>query len=204
MGVKPAAQKLHKPPTRFAVDITNSPHFYTSFLHTFRTSKWTFDLLQASYTLFRSQNRLSELFKHPTRFEWVKTDSPNFYKSFFTPCVREKWLSVLLQASYTLCGSQNRPPNMYKLPSVFALVKPPTRFTEVQTHSPMFYKPPTRFADVRTISLNFYKPPTCFAEVVIDFAIFCKPPTRFTEVKGTHRTSSSLPYTLCGSQNWFS
>ena len=77
------------------------------------------NLLQASYTLYESQNEPNSenFFKLPACFEAVKTYSPNIYKPP-TPLAVLKIdppkfyklpsLFELLRASYTFCCSQNR------------------------------------------------------------------------------------------------
>ena len=65
----------------------------TSLLHGLRKSKPTLDILQASYTLFESQNDMSELLQ-----------------ASYTRCGRQNGLSDLLQTSYTLHESQSPTP----------------------------------------------------------------------------------------------
>ena len=197
-------------------------------LHVCNSQNPLSEVLQASYTLFGSQNRLSEhqaplmLFVNE---KWLSKASQVQGLTTFLKTVRQchtlreskqihKTSTNLLHTFTHFVVVKTDSLNIYKLPSVFALVKwlsellqastcfaqvvtdfaifckPPTRFTKVKTDSPNFLKRPTRFADVKTDSPNICNLPSLHVFEESDSPFFYKPPTRFAEVK----SNSSIFY----------
>ena len=134
--VKPISLNVYKPPTHFAEDKTDSLVF-ASLIHALRKSKRTlWSSTSLLHALRKSKWSSPNFCKHPTCFAVVKPYPSQIYKPGF---VCEKWLSELLQSSYTLCGRQY---GVFDLQQTYTLCGD-------KSDSPIFDKPTTRFAETK-------------------------------------------------------
>ena len=131
--VNMVSTKLYKPPTRLAEVKTDSERLLKKSKRTHRTSRSLLHALWKPKLIFQtSKSLLSGLPEVLTR---------GLYG-----------LSKHLQATYTLCGSQNGLSELlHDLRKSKRLLQSPTRFAAVKTESSNSCKPPTQFAVVKTI-----------------------------------------------------